>query len=134
MKIDFLFILLYLKKNCFEQKYETVVGTKGGQLSGGEKQRVAIARSLIRKPRILLLDEATSALDSQSEQVVQDALDKAQIGRTCICIAHRLSTIQNAAKISVFKEGKILEEGTHSVLMNNKSVYYNLQMQSLSHA
>ena len=82
----------------------------------------------------MLLDEATSALDSQSEQVVQDALDKAQIGRTCICIAHRLSTIQNAAKISVFKEGKILEEGTHSVLMNNKSVYYNLQMQSLSHA
>ncbi len=95
---------------------------------------MAIARALIRKPKILLLDEATSALDSQSEQVVQDALDKAQIGRTCICIAHRLSTIQNAAKISVFKEGKILEEGKHSELMSNKNIYYTLQTQNQANA
>jgi ATP-binding cassette subfamily B (MDR/TAP) protein 1 len=80
----------------------------------------------------LLLDEATSALDSQSEQVVQDALDKAQIGRTCICIAHRLSTIQNAPKISVFKNGRVIEEGRHDVLMNFKNVYYKLQTQNVT--
>ena len=85
----------------------------------------------MRKPKILLLDEATSALDSVSEQVVQDALDKAQIGRTCICIAHRLSTIQNAPKISVFKNGLLVEEGSHDVLMNNKSIYYTLQTQTV---
>ena len=109
------------------EKYETIVGSKGGQLSGGEKQRVAIARALIRKPVILLLDEATSALDTTSEQVVQDALDRAQLGRTCIVIAHRLSTIENSHKITYFKEGQVAEEGTHQVLMNNKSHYYKLQ-------
>ena len=87
---------------------------------------------MIRKPKILLLDEATSALDTQSEQVVQDALDKAEKGRTCIVIAHRLSTIQNAHKISVFKEGQVLEEGTHSELMSNQSFYYNLQSKNQS--
>nr|QNH67869.1 ATP-binding cassette transporter subfamily B member 1-like protein X2 [Brachionus rotundiformis] len=112
------------------EKYDTNVGSKGGQLSGGEKQRVAIARALIRNPKILLLDEATSALDNQSEHIVQDALDKAQIGRTCIVIAHRLSTIQNSNKISVVKDGVILEEGTHLQLMQNKEFYFNLQNQT----
>lgn len=90
------------------------------------------ARALIRKPKILLLDEATSALDSVSEQVVQDALDRAQKGRTCICIAHRLSTIQNAPKISVFKNGAVIEEGSHDILMNGKNVYYTLQTQTVN--
>ena len=82
---------------------------------------------MIRKPAILLLDEATSALDTQSEQVVQDALDKAQVGRTCIVIAHRLSTIENSNKISFVKDGEVVEEGTHQEMMNNKSFYYSLQ-------
>jgi ABC-type multidrug transport system fused ATPase/permease subunit len=84
---------------------------------------------LIRNPKLLLLDEATSALDSQSEQVVQDALDRAQSGRTCIVIAHRLSTIQNADKITVIKDGVVLEEGKHSSLMESKGFYYKLQNQ-----
>ena len=88
-----------------------------------------IARALIRKPTILLLDEATSALDTQSEQIVQDALDKAQLGRTCIVIAHRLSTIQNSDKISVVKDGVVIEEGPHSTLMQNKQFYYDLHNQ-----
>jgi ABC-type multidrug transport system fused ATPase/permease subunit len=111
------------------EKYETLVGSKGGQLSGGEKQRVAIARALIRKPVVLLLDEATSALDTTSEQIVQDALDRAQVGRTCIVIAHRLSTIENAHKISYFKDGNVIEDGSHSVLMEKKNHYYKLQSQ-----
>ena len=90
---------------------------------------ITLARALIRNPKLLLLDEATSALDSQSEQVVQDALDRAQSGRTCIVIAHRLSTIQNADKITVVKDGVALEEGKHSKLMESKGFYYKLQNQ-----
>jgi ABC-type multidrug transport system fused ATPase/permease subunit len=111
----------------FPKGLETVVGERGTQLSGGQRQRVAIARAVLKDPKILILDEATSSLDSESEALVQDALEKLMKGRTSIVIAHRLATVRKADRILVLDQGRLVEEGTHTDLMKLKSgIYRNL--------
>lgn len=111
----------------FPEKFNTVVGERGTQLSGGQRQRVAIARAVLKDPRILILDEATSSLDSESERLVQEALERLMEGRTSVVIAHRLSTIREADRIFVIDNGQIAEQGTHEELIRlNNGIYRNL--------
>jgi len=113
--------------------YDTNIGDSGNTLSGGQKQRLSIARAVLKNPPIMILDEATSALDTESEQLVQTALEKMMKNRTSLVIAHRLSTIQKADKIVVLKKGKIVEQGKHEELLAKKGEYFKLvTMQSLS--
>jgi ATP-binding cassette subfamily B protein len=114
--------------------YETRVGAGGQDLSGGEKQRLSIARTIIQNPKILILDEATAAMDTETEGKIQNALNELQSGRTTIAIAHRLSTLKDAESLAVIKDGKVVETGTHEALMRKKGEYhklYTIQMEGL---
>jgi len=110
--------------NDFPEGMETVVGDRGIQLSGGQRQRIAIARAVLKDPAILILDEATSSLDSESERLVQEALDRLMEDRTSVVIAHRLSTVKNATRILVLNKGVLEEEGTHDELIANEEGLY----------
>lgn len=104
----------------------TYIGTGGSQFSGGQKQRLAIARALIKNPKVLLLDEATSALDRKNERLIQETLDKVSEGRTTITIAHRLATVKSSENIIVMKSGKVVETGTYDTLMQKQGTFYAL--------
>ena len=110
----------------FRGKFDTFAGARGSNLSGGQKQRLAIARAAIRDPSVLILDEATSSLDAENEALVQHALENVMKNRTILVIAHRLSTIKNADHIICMKDGEVVEQGTHSMLMSKRGIYFNL--------
>jgi subfamily B ATP-binding cassette protein MsbA len=115
-----------------EGGFETNIGDRGTKLSGGERQRLTIARALVKNPPILILDEATSSLDTESERLVQDAINNMMKNRTSLVIAHRLSTIRHADEIIVLQKGEIVERGTHETLMHHQGYYYKLvQMQEV---
>jgi subfamily B ATP-binding cassette protein MsbA len=109
-----------------ENGYQTTIGERGSKLSGGQRQRLSIARAVLKNPPILILDEATSALDSESERLVQDALNTLMMNRTSIIIAHRLSTIQHADEIIVIQQGQIIQRGKHEVLLEGEGLYKKL--------
>jgi subfamily B ATP-binding cassette protein MsbA len=111
--------------------FDTEIGERGLTLSGGQRQRIAIARAIVRNPRILIMDEATSSLDAAMEQHIQESMQNAAEGRTSLIIAHRLSTVRNADRIVVLDQGKIVEEGDHETLLRSKGLYaklYSLQV------
>ena len=114
-----------------EEGYNIQVGQGGGKLSGGQKQRIAIARAMIKDPKVLLLDEATSALDAESEHVVQEAIDRLMKNRTTVVVAHRLSTIRSADVICVVEKGKLVERGTHDELYAQEGLYHQLVKRQL---
>ena len=111
--------------NLLPSKYDTLIGENGVRLSGGEKQRLSIARALLKKSKIILLDEATSSLDSETEKKIQDALSFLIKGKTTLVIAHRLSTVLNSHRIYVIDRGKVVAEGNHRELLNNSAEYKN---------
>jgi len=106
--------------------YDTMLGRRGQDLSGGEKQRVAIARAILKDPRILIFDEATSSVDTETEEKIQQAIDRLVAGRTTIAIAHRLSTLRRADRLVIVEKGRIVESGTHAELMHRREKYYEL--------